>query len=107
MKTLSILFFLCIGIAKVPPKKHSYFFPEYKFYYTPDSCTEETSQTINAFRYLQIRFMENCKEIEVKCYRDFDSTLLESGFYKNDGLLESQKVISRNVSADKSKTGKS
>lgn len=106
MKTFYILFFLFVCMAFAPRKKYFYYFPEYKFYYTPDSCTEETYQTINGFKYLKIKFIKNCKEVEVGCYRDVDSSLMEKGGYKS-GNLESQKVISRNVSGDKSKMKKS
>lgn len=106
MRTMHLLLLLFLNTAFFVGGKPTYYFPEYKFYYTPDSCTEETCQTINGFRYLRIKFSSNCKEVEVGCYRDGDSTLIEQGRYRNNYALESHKTIARSVSGSKSKVGK-
>jgi antitoxin component YwqK of YwqJK toxin-antitoxin module len=78
-------------------KRVSYYFPEYKFYFTPDSCTEEKILTISGYRYLKIHMLKNCKEVEVSCYRSKDKTLIEMGIYTNTDTLEMKKAIYRDL----------
>jgi hypothetical protein len=61
-------------------------------------------KSIHAFRFLKIRFIDGCKEMEVACFNSKDSSLIEAGKYKNISQIVSTKALKRNISTDKQKT---
>ena len=96
-KLMIVLLFLSTQLEKIN-ERILYFFPEYKSTFLPDSCTEEKIQIIGGYRYLKIRMLNNCKEIEVKCYNSNNRRLIEWGHYINTDSVITKKAFYRDVS---------
>lgn len=92
--TLGLLF--CTTLV-FNSERVSYFFPEYKFYFTPDSCTEQKVLTIGGYKLLNLRMMKDCNEIELKCVRSKDSTLIESGIYQKTDSVNISRSVYRDI----------
>lgn len=85
----------------------SWHFPEYEFYLKPNgNCNRTIKQSIWGSQYLKIKVYDNCRRVEISCYRSKDSTLKEKGVYymTNDTLLQNATV--RQAGTDSTRTEK-
>lgn len=91
------------GQAKRSNQREAFYMPEYHCYFESDSCSGEITMIIRDMRYVRIKLLNNCNEIDVQCFNRKDSSLIECGKYKNVNNIIIQKAFARDVSFSKSR----
>jgi hypothetical protein len=91
------------GQAKSSNQREEFYLPEYHCDFEPDSCSGEIIMIIRDMRYVRIKLLNNCNEMEVRCFNRKDSSLIECGRYRNVNNIITQKALARDVSFNKSR----
>lgn len=102
--SIVVFFLFSLGLYS---QRVSWFFSEYKYYMKPDNeCFQESVVSIWGWRYLRIKVFDNCRRVEISCYRGKDSTLKEKGVYymTRDTVLQNATI--RQAGTDSSRTEK-
>lgn len=88
MKSCLLFVFAAFISINLYSQRSSWYFPEYKFTFRPDStCSQQAVSSIQSWQYLKVRVYDRCRYVEVSCYNSKDSTLKEKGLYYNSSKI--------------------
>jgi len=100
--------FLILFSTNASSQRSSWYFPEYKHYFRPDTtCYQTIVESIWGWQYLKISVFDNCRYVEISCYRSKDSTLKQKGLYYNTNTVITHPVTVRQAGTDSVRTEES
>lgn len=98
---IGLFSFLTLCFHNLYGQRQSWYFPDYKHYFRPDSsCNQNVIKSIQSRQYLKIKVYDDCRHVEISCYRSKDSTLKEKGLYYNTGETAMQKGVANQAGTD-------
>lgn len=103
MKCTFVLVFVALFSTNLYSQRISWYFPEYKFNFRPDSsCNQKAGRSIQSWQYLKVRVYDSCRYVEISCYNSKDSSLKERGLYYNTNKIVEYNSRGRQAGSDSS-----